>query len=403
MLSENKTSNEKEITMKILHTSDWHLGHVLYGHDRTDEQQKMLDQMVEIVEEQKPDVFLLCGDVFHTSQPSNAIQTMLSDALVSIHEANPKMAIVMTAGNHDSGTKHEIFRTTWRALHVYAIGQLEKENMDEHIIEVPGKGYVIAIPYVNDRNLPEGFFQQLLDKVAEMNTEGLPVVMTAHTTVKGCDFSGHDQGSEYVVGGIDSIDLEQLGEGYDYLALGHIHHGQFIRSGKHNVRYSGTPLPISFDENFSHSVSMVEIDKHGDTPTVTEIEINNPHPLVTLPSEGLASWETAKELLKKFPDDIPAYIRLNVEIDDFLPVEAQAEAVSLVEGKQCHVCHINAKRKTIDQTEAKVLTVQEFQAEKPIEIAKQYANYEGISFDEEMTDMFNEIVNLVNDDARNEK
>ena len=388
--------------MKILHTSDWHLGHVLYGHDRTDEQQKMLDQMVEIVEEQKPDVFLLCGDVFHTSQPSNAIQTTLSEALVKIHKANPEMVIVMTAGNHDSGTKHEIFRTPWRALNVYAIGQLEKEDIEEHIIEVPGKGYVIAIPYVNERNLPEGFFQQLLDEVAAMNTEGLPVVMTAHTTVKGCDFLGHDQGTEYVVGGIDSIDLEQLGEGYDYLALGHIHHGQFIHSGKHNVRYSGTPLPISFDETFSHSVSMVEIDKHGDTSTVTEIEINNPHSLVTLPSEGLASWETAKELLKKFPDNIPAYIRLNVEIDDFLPVEAQAEAVNLVEGKQCHVCHINAKRKTIDQTEAKVLTVQEFQAEKPIEIAKQYANYEGISFDEEMTDMFNEIVNLVNDDARNE-
>ncbi len=389
--------------MKILHTSDWHLGHVLYGHDRTDEQQNMLDQMVKIVEEQKPDVFLLCGDVFHTSQPSNAIQTTLSNTLVSIHKANPEMVIVMTAGNHDSGTKHEIFRTPWRALKVYAIGQLEKENIDEHIVEVPGKGFVIAIPYVNERNLPEGFFQQLLDKTAAMNTEGLPVVMTAHTTVKGCDFLGHDQGTEYVVGGIDSIDLEQLGDGYDYLALGHIHHGQFIHSGKHNVRYSGTPLPISFDETFSHSVSMVEIDKHGDTPTVVEIEITNIHPLVTLPSEGLTPWETAKELLKKFPDDIPAYIRLNVEIDDFLPIEAQAEATSLVKEKQCHVCHINAKRKTINQTEAKVLTVQEFQAEQPIEIAKQYANYEGISFDEEMTDMFNEIVNLVNDDARNEK
>lgn len=389
--------------MKILHTSDWHLGHVLYGHDRTEEQQDMLDQMVQIVKEQQPDVFLLCGDVFHTSQPSNAIQTTLSEALVKIHEANPEMVIVMTAGNHDSGTKHEIFRTPWRALKVYAIGQLEKEKVDEHIIEVPGKGYVIAIPYVNERNLPEGFFQQLLDKVAAMNTEGLPVVMTAHTTVKGCDFLGHDQGSEYVVGGIDSIDLEQLGEGYDYLALGHIHHGQFIHSGKHNVRYSGTPLPISFDETYNHSVSMVEIDKHDDTPTVTEIEINNPHPLVTLPSEGLASWEMAKELLKNFPDDIPAYIRLNVEIDDFLPVEAQAEAVSLVKGKQCHVCHINAKRKTSSQTEAKVLTVQEFQAEQPIEIAKQYADYEGISFDEEMTNMFNELVNLVNNDARNEK
>ena len=389
--------------MKILHTSDWHLGHTLYNYDRYEEQQAMLDQMVEIVEEQKPDVFLLCGDVFHTSQPSNAIQTTLSEALVKIHKALPEMVIVMTAGNHDSGTKHEIFRTPWRALNVYAIGQLEKENIDEHTIEVPGKGYIIAIPYINERNLPEGFFQQLLDRVAALNTEGLPVVMTAHTTVKGCDFLGHDQATEYVVGGIDSIDLEQLGEGYDYLALGHIHHGQFIHSGKHNVRYSGTPLPISFDETFDHSVSIVEIGKHGDPPTVTEIEINNPRPLVTLPSEGMAPWETAKELLKNFPDDIQAYIRLNVEIDDFLPVEAQAEAASLVKGKQCHVSHINAKRKTSNQTEAKVLTVQEFQAEKPIEIAKQYAEYEGISFDEEMTDMFNEIVNLVNDDARNDK
>ena len=388
--------------MKILHTSDWHLGHTLYNHDRSEEQQAMLNQMVEIVKEQQPDVFLLCGDVFHTSQPSNAIQTTLSEALVGIHKANPEMIVVMTAGNHDSGTKHEIFRTPWRALNVYAIGQLEKEKVDEHIIEVPGKGYVIAIPYVNERNLPEGFLQRLLDKVTAINTEGLPVVMTAHTTVKGCDYLGHDQGTEFVVGGIDSIDLEQLGEGYDYLALGHIHHGQFIHSGKHNVRYSGTPLPISFDETFSHSASMVVIDRHGDTPTVTEIEIDNPRPLVTLPSEGMASWETAKELLKKFPDDIPAYIRLNVEIDDFLPVEAQAEASSLVKGKQCHVCHINARRKTISQTEAKVLTVQEFQAEKPIEIAKQYASYEGIVFDEEMTEMFNEIMDLVNNDARND-
>ena len=92
--------------MKILHTSDWHLGHTLYNHSRNEEQQAMLDQMADIVKEQQPDVFLLCGDVFHTSQPSNAIQTMLSDGLVKIHEAHPQMTIVMTAGNHDSGTKH---------------------------------------------------------------------------------------------------------------------------------------------------------------------------------------------------------------------------------------------------------------------------------------------------------
>ena len=227
--------------------------------------------------------------------------------------------------------------------------------------------------------------------------------MTAHTTIKGCDYLGHDQATECIVGGIDSIALEQLGEGYDYLALGHIHHGQYVHSGKHNVRYCGTPIPISFDETFCHSVSMAEINKHGETPTVREIDIHNPRPLVTLPSEGLASWETAKELLQQFPDDLPAYIRLNVEVEDFLPVEAMDEARGLVRGKQCIICHLNPKRKASNQNEAQVLTIQEFQAEKPIEIAKQYAAYEGIDFNEEMTDMFNEILNMVADDSRNEQ
>ena len=381
--------------MKILHTSDWHLGHTLYNYDRTEEQLAMLEQMASIVEEQKPDVFLLCGDVYHTSQPSAAVQTMLSDGLVKIHEANPEMTIVMTAGNHDSGTKHEIFQTPWKALKVYAIGQLEKDNPDEHIIEVPGKGYIIAIPYAHERNIPEGFFQQLLDSVAERNTEGLPMVMTAHTTVRGCDFTGHDHATEYTVGGIDSLGLEEMGEGYDYLALGHIHHGQFVHSGKANVRYCGTPLPVSFDENFCHTVSMVEIEKHGDAPKVDQIVIQNPHPLVSLPTDRLASWEEAKELLGQFPDDIPAYIRLNVEIDDFLPVEANAEAANLTEGKQCRFCYINARRKAASQSEAKVLTVQEFQSEEPIEIARRYAEYAGISFDEEMTAMFNETLREV--------
>lgn len=388
--------------MKILHTSDWHLGHTLYNYDRTDEQRDMMEQMVSIVEEQKPDVFLLCGDVYHTPQPSAAVQTMLADGLVRIHEANPQMVIVMTAGNHDSGTKHEIFQTPWKALKVYAIGQLEREAPDGHIIEVPGKGWVVAVPYASERNIPEGFFQQLLDRVAERNTENLPVVMTAHTTVKGCDFTGHDQATEYAVGGIDSLELEAMGDGYDYLALGHIHHEQFVHSGRHNVRYSGTPLPVSFDESFTHSVSIVEIGRHGETSRVEKIEIQNRHPLVTLPTDGFTTWEEAKELLRKFPADIPAYIRLNVEIDDFLPAETNAEAAGLTEEKQCRFCCINVRRKAAGQTEAKILTVQEFQSEKPIEIARRYAEYEGVSFDEEMQAMFNEVMDMVADDSRND-
>ena len=386
--------------MKILHTSDWHLGHTLYNYDRTEEQMAMLLQMVDIVREEKPDVFLLCGDVYHTPQPSASVQTMFTNALVEIHDANPDMIIVITAGNHDSGTKHDIFRTPWKALKVYTIGSVDANNKEDLIIEIPGQGYVIAVPYVNERNMPDGFFQDLLDIVAERNKANLPVLMTAHTTVSGCDFTGHENASEYVVGGIDSHSLEDMGTGYDYLALGHIHHAQFVRGGHHRVRYSGTPIPVSFDENYQHSVSIVELNKHGEGPVVKEIEIQTHRPLVTLPKDGVATWKDAKDLLEDFPNDIEAYIRLNVEVDNFLPVEANAEALLLTEGKKCRFCVINTHRLKKDRREAKVMSVQEFKTEKPIDIAERYAEDIGVEFDDDIKELFNETLALLKEEER---
>lgn len=384
--------------MKILHTSDWHLGHSLYNYDRMEEHRDMLHQMTDIVREHKPDVFLICGDVYHTAQPSSAVQTMLMEALVEIKDANPGMAIVVTAGNHDSGSKLDIFRSPWRILKVHTMGTLNKEDIEEHIIEIPDKGFIVAVPYCHERNIPDNFFQSIMDVVRERNSGNLPVVLTAHTTVKGCDFSGHDNSSEFMVGGIDSLDLKELGEGYDYLALGHIHHAQFVHTGKHNVRYSGSPIAVSFDENYPHSVSMVEIGNHDETPKVETIEIINPRPLVTLPTEGMATWQDAKKMLKAFPDDIPAYIRLNVEIEDFLPAEAYSEAQRLADGKKCRVCHINAKRRKQETTDVKTITVQEFQSESPIQIARRYADDIGIEFDDEMQQLFNETLKLLSSD-----
>lgn len=387
--------------MKILHTSDWHLGHSLYNFDRTEEQRAMLEQMAKIVREEKPDVMLVCGDVYHTAQPSAAVQTMFTEALVKIRDANPGITIVVTAGNHDSGTKHEIFRTPWSALKVHTIGKADRDNPEDHIIEIAGKGYIIGIPYCNERALPKDFFQKILDGVAKCNTECLPVVLTAHTTVKGCDYSGHDNATEYMVGGIDYMEVEEFGEGYDYLALGHIHRGQFVHTGKHNVRYSGTPIAVSFDEDYPHSVSIVDIEKHGDRPKVETIEILNPRPLVTLPSTGAADWEEAKRLLEEFPKDIRAYVRLNVEIDDFLPVEANAEATALTQDKACRFCHINARRKAGRKAEDRAISVQEFQAMAPIEIARQFAEDSKIKFDEDMSRLFCEVVKMIEEDERN--
>lgn len=384
--------------MKFIHTSDWHLGHMLYGFDRTVEQWAMLEQMVQIVREHKPDVFLISGDVYHTSQPSAAVQTLFSDAMVSLHQAHPEMYIVVIAGNHDSASKHEIFTTPWKALHVYAIGNLYKDNLENHMVEVPGKGYVLAVPYAYRRNIPDGFFQDLIDNVKS----NLPIVLMAHTTVKGADFTGHDTKYDDQIGGIDYVEVEKMGEGYDYLALGHIHKAQYIHTGNHNVRYSGAPIPISFDENYPHTVSLVEVEK-GKTPQLKEIEIHNPYQLVTLPKEGYATWEEVKDLLREFPDDVQAYVRLNILIEGFPPVNALDEARQIAENKACRVCYIHSKQINESAEVGETLTVQQLQQMSPLEIASNYAATQGVVFSEEMIDMFKEVLALTEIDENEEK
>ena len=223
----------------------------------------MLDQMVKIAKEVKPDLFLVSGDVYHTADPKPAVQKMFNKAIADLCKACPEMTIVVTAGNHDSGTKHEIFKTPWEALNVHVVGKFDKDNLKSHIIEVTGKGYVIALPFTYDRFLPEDIYQQMIDLVNEKNTENLPIVFSAHTAISGVDFSGHEDANDKRVGGVDIVDVSSIGHGYDYLALGHIHKPQFVHTGKHNVRYSGSPMAVSFDEAYAHSVTIVDIPEHG--------------------------------------------------------------------------------------------------------------------------------------------
>lgn len=382
--------------MKIIHTSDWHLGHALYNYDRTEEQASMLQQMVEIVGEEQPDVFLISGDVYHTGQPSSAVQTLFAETMVSMHDACPKMQIVVTAGNHDSGSKLDIFHTPWRVLGVHTFGSLSKEDPASRIVALPGVGFVVAVPYCAERHMPENYFQQLLDLVSEQNPDQLPVVLSAHTTVRGCDFAGHDHATDLNVGGIDAFDIKQMGQGYDYLALGHIHHQQFIHTGNHNVRYCGSPLPVSFDESYPHSVSVVTIESHGRQPIVNEVEIKNPRPLVTLPAHGVASWDEARSLLMEFPADNPAYIRLNVMVDAFLPPDAQQEAQRICADKQCRFCVIKVSRPHGPESNTPTFTVEQFHQQRPIDIARRFAQDSGIEFTPEMEKMFDEVLQSMN-------
>lgn len=390
--------------MKIIHTSDWHLGHQLYNYDREDEQRHMLRQLEQLVRAEQPDALLVSGDVYHTAQPAATVQRMFTEAIVNMHNACPSMYIIITAGNHDSGAKHEIFRTPWQALRVHVVGQLERENPAAHIINIAGKGIVIAVPFVSNRNLPQDFYQHITHQAQQQNQANLPVILMAHTTVVGADYAGHEGATETTVGGIDALPLSVFGHDYDYLALGHIHHAQWVHGGNGRVRYSGTPLPVSFDETYRHTVSIVEVGAKGQKPTMREAELDILRPLVTLPAAGVLPWLEAKEALEHFaPQYKETYLRLMVKVEDHLHPTANAEAQALAEQCGCRFCYIQTLRQERDEHAMQgSLSVDELQREQPADIARRYADAQGVTWDEDMAAMFREVESLVAEDTRNE-
>lgn len=395
---------------KIIHTSDWHLGQNFYGYDRSEEQADFLRQLVDIVRQQQPDALLVSGDIFHTAAPSSAAVTLYVNAMLDIHNACPKMAIVVIAGNHDSASRLQCDSRLWELAGVRVLGGIARDSegladLDRHIIHVKGKGIVAAVPFaypasfplVNDEHVGSDqrqpvYFQSLLDHVNAQNPAQLPVVLMAHLAVNGSDFTGHE------VGMMECVEVGVLGNGYDYAALGHIHRPQDVSE---RARYCGTPLAVSFDEQCEHSVSIVEIDAHGSMPRVTTERIENIKPLRTIPAGPPVDFEAALEQLQVLVPDERAYVRLNVLVDRYLPNGAQERAALAVADKQCRFCEIK-KTAIVEASHAvRQMTMEEFNHKHPIEVAQQFylEKYQREMTDEEK-EMFNYVYRLVQEEAR---
>ena len=399
--------------MKILHTSDWHLGHALYNYDRSEEQICFLNQLTGIVQEEQPDVMVVSGDIYHYSTPSAATQKMYTDGLLRIHQACPSMTIVVTAGNHDSSSKLEIDSNLWDHFRVKVIGHIERcgsaVNWEKQIITIPGQdgnpvGYIAAMPHVYPQNFPilsddtpreerqSRFFQALLDETGKQNTQQLPVVLMAHLSVEGSDRTGQDDSA----GGMEFISLSTLGKGYDYLALGHIHCPQTLKGSENHARYCGTPLPVSFDETYPHSVTIVQIRHQGEQPKITIRSIRNPWPLLTLPDTPVP-FDEALKALEAYPDHEQTYIRLNVLIRDYLVPDCNEKASAATRGKACRFCYIKCTREQQEQaTPETALTIQEVKEMSPLDIAKRYyREAEGEEMDEELCTLMQEVITQV--------
>lgn len=399
--------------MKIIHTSDWHLGATFYGHDRLDDHREMLRQLTETVASEQPDAMLVSGDIFDNSSPSAAAERLLDSALMELADAGkPGMKIILTSGNHDSPSRHTTHSAVYSRLGIHTIGSAGitadtdiAEIADRFIIRVGEKGTVIAVPYINRRNMPEGLFDGLTDIVSREISPTLPTVMMAHLPVSRSVTTGHYDADERFVGGCENVEIDSLGHGYDYLALGHIHCPQQWNTGNAIARYCGTPLPISFDESYPHSVTIVELPAAGIIPTVTTVTLKPRRKLVTIGGPDGMDEEELTAALTDAASDLPdgTFIRLNLRLPEgtiFPRRETIAHLSALCGDLGLEYCTTNLLRSRRDDAAAlhTALTVSEMRDTTEEEIAAGLFRRKGLEWSDELAGLLAEAVAAVKAD-----
>jgi exonuclease SbcD len=149
--------------MKIIHTSDWHIGQTLYQYSRDEEHKYFFNQLKNILLEERPDALIVSGDIFHASTPSVMSQRLYYHTLVELSKLYDDLQIIVTAGNHDSPSRLEAPRELWEAFNVTVIGNLDfykevQENgltYDASKIQIPVRrnddivGWILAVPFIN--------------------------------------------------------------------------------------------------------------------------------------------------------------------------------------------------------------------------------------------------------------
>lgn len=294
--------------MKILHTSDWHLGRTLYGRSRQREFELFLDWLAELVESRGIEALIVSGDIFDTTTPSNASQRLYYRFLhrIALSSDSPCRHIVIVGGNHDSPSFLDAPKELLRSFDVHVLGAVNGEPEEEVLVLRDADGepeaVVCAVPYLRDRDIRtveagesmEDKNRKLIEGVARHYAEvariaeerrqsigrDIPVIATGHLFTAGGVKLEDDGVREIYVGSLARIGASAFPASLDYVALGHLHVPQRV-GGEERLRYSGSPIPMGFGEARQRKL-VLEVAFEGRVPTISEVEVPCFQPLEKL-------------------------------------------------------------------------------------------------------------------------
>ena len=307
--------------MKLLHTSDWHLGRSLYDKKRYDESESFLKWLAEFISSEKISLLLVAGDVFDSSTPSNKAQELYYGFLARIRETSCSH-VVITGGNHDSPTFLDAPKSILGALQIKVIGAITGNPADEIYPVKDCEGNIMAIvcavPFLRDRDIrtvepgesPNDKTRKLKENIAghyrEVFTEAvklqdgnikLPIIGMGHLFTRDARTTEGDGVRELYIGSAAHVDEKDISEGFDYMALGHLHVAQ-VAVGSEKVRYSGSPLPMGFAEA-GQKKKVIVADFSGDKPAISDHDIPCFQELIRITGDMDAITGNINELKEK--------------------------------------------------------------------------------------------------------
>ncbi|HEJ9640527.1 TPA: exonuclease subunit SbcD [Proteus mirabilis] len=268
--------------MRIIHTSDWHLGQYFFTKTRAQEHQQFLDWLLAQIREQQVDAVIVAGDIFDTGSPPSYARELYNRFVVAIRDTQCQLIIL--GGNHDSVATLNESKSLLACLNTTVIANVHTETPQAPIIlyqknHTPG-ALLCAIPYLRPRDminsksgqsgadkqgaLKEAIadyyqrqYQAALDLRKQLNVN-VPIIATGHLTTIGASVS--DSVREIYIGTLEAFNAT-LFPPFDYIALGHIHRPQRVNKSGH-IRYSGSPIPLSFDESAQQkSVCLIDFEQ----------------------------------------------------------------------------------------------------------------------------------------------
>jgi len=299
--------------MRILHTADWHLGARLVERDRLPEHTAFLDWLIETLRSEKIDALLVSGDVFDAAKPPQDAIALYFDFIKRLADLKTVRAVI-TGGNHDSASHLNAPRDLLRRFDVHVFG-----HAGENVVDLGG-AVVAAVPFLRERDLRQAAAGETISDVQTQVRAAIrahyaaqhatcrtlakkrPVIAMGHLTVLGATTS--DSERDIHIGNLGSIGAD-IFDGFDYTALGHLHRPQKV-GGRENIRYSGSPIALSFSEA-ADAKSVVILDTQG-----MKIET-----LAVPMSRQLVRVNTHRATLAADLDKVPAgsWVEVTVKLD----------------------------------------------------------------------------------------